>query len=84
MEHPGTGEIWKHKRKGTKYLIIIVSNTNSENPEFIPMVTFYDRKEDKAYSRPLDVFLQKFENARKMALLPIKIYTGNKVRTGID
>ena len=59
---PKQGEIWIHKQKQQRYFAVSVSNLNSENPKFIPTVTYYHRFErGELLSRPLTEFLEKFE-----------------------
>jgi len=63
MERYSLDGIWTHKRKGTKYRVLAVSNTKAspEKKAEFPVTVFFQDQNNEIWSRPAEVFLDKFE-----------------------
>lgn len=55
-------QVWKHKKTGHLYNILIVTNLYGDDLEKFPPTVVYSRKRSiMTWSRPISVFVEKFE-----------------------
>lgn len=53
---PQCGEVWRHQEHGTDYVVVCVSNMNTEKERFVPTVA-YACGSGTLYSQPIAYFL---------------------------
>lgn len=58
---PKLHDVWKHLESGITYMVVMLSNTESNKPETFPVTVVYSTNEGSVWSRPLDQFMEKFE-----------------------
>jgi len=56
------GQIWRHKRKKSEYLIVGIGKMKDEELDvWYPSITYLDDEKDEMYTREYFAFLDKFE-----------------------
>lgn len=87
IERPAIGSLYRH-HSGAVYEVTKISNDNdgdTPKPEFLPTVSFENIVNRKAYTRPLDQFVEKFTPIPQNQWKPfIDLNTNNKENEEAD
>ena len=57
------GNVYKHKRQGTRYVVVEVANEHSDDPVLWPVLVVYVDENRKTWARPKAEFDKNFELA---------------------